>query len=451
MNPAASRSSGRSQASSRWPTATVADVCEGVFDGPHATPAKTSSGPVFLGIWNIVNGRLDLSTTEHLSEADWPRWTRRVVPCEGDLVFSYETRLGTAALIPHGLRCCLGRRMALARPDRSKIDPRFFLFTFLGAEFQEVIRKHTTTGSTVDRIPLLEFPRFPVRLPPLPEQRAIASVLGTLDDRIETNRKAVRVLEGLARAAFTSWFVDFDPVRRAATGEPTGLPADVAALFPKQLVDSPIGPVPEGWRVVSIPDVFEVNPPRTLRKGEVAPYLDMSNMPTQGHAPTTWVRREVGSGMRFINGDTLVARITPCLENGKTAFVDFLADDEVAWGSTEYIVLRPRAPLPPVFAYLLARSEGFRTFAIQAMTGSSGRQRVPADSLAHFLIPIPPEDVSPLAELFGMTVEPLFRRMSVAMNHSRVLAALRDALLPRLISGELRIADAEKIIGRADV
>jgi type I restriction enzyme S subunit len=341
--------------------------------------------------------------------------------------------------------------MALARPDRSKIDPRFFLFTFLGAEFQEVIRKHTTTGSTVDRIPLLEFPKFPLRLPPIEEQRAIASVLGSLDDRIETNRKVVRVLEGVARAVFTSWFVNFDPVHRAARGEPTGLPAEVSALFPKRFADSPIGGVPEGWRVVSVPEAFEVNPPRALRKGEVAPYLDMSNMPTQGHAPAAWVQREVGSGMRFTNGDTLVARITPCLENGKTAFVDFLADGEVAWGSTEYIVLRPRAPLPAVFAYLLARSDAFRTFAIQAMTGSSGRQRVPAESLAHFLLAVPPEHHALLAERFGRTVEPLFGRMNVAMHQSRVLAALRDVLLPRLISGELRIADAEKIIGRADV
>lgn len=339
--------------------------------------------------------------------------------------------------------------MALARPDRSKIDPRYFLFTFLGAEFQEVIRKHTTTGSTVDRIPLLEFPRFPVRLPPLREQRAIASVLGTLDDRIETNRKVVRVLEGLARAVFRSWFVDFDPVRRKAAGEPTGLPDEIAALFPDRLVGSPMGEVPEGWSVAPLPEAFEVNPTRTLRRGETAPYLDMSNMPTQGHAPAQWVQREAGSGMRFMNGDTLVARITPCLENGKTAFVDFLADGEVAWGSTEYIVLRPRPPLPAHFAYLLARSEGFRTFAIQAMTGSSGRQRVPADSLAHFLIAVPPGTDDRIATRFGTVVEPLFARMSTAMGQSRALGGLRDTLLPKLISGELRIADAEQIVGRA--
>jgi type I restriction enzyme S subunit len=172
----------------------------------------------------------------------------------------------------------------------------------------------------------------------------------------------------------------------------------------------------------------------------------MANMPTHGHAPDEVIERPFGSGMRFINGDTLVARITPCLENGKTAFVDFLQDGQVGWGSTEYIVLRPKPPLPEAFAYCLARSDGFREFAIQSMTGTSGRQRVQADSLAHFQMPRVPQ---PTAEAFGRAIRPLFVRSSAAVRESRTLAALRDALLPKLISGELRVKDAEKFIGRA--
>ena len=157
--------------------------------------------------------------------------------------------------------------------------------------------------------------------------------------------------------------------------------------------------------------------------------------------------REMGSGMKFINGDTLVARITPCLENGKTAFVDFLADGQVGWGSTEYIVLRPRGVIPPVFAYLLARTNDFRSFAIQQMTGSSGRQRVPADSLSKFRIATPDVD-SELFQRFANLAVPMFSRITATMMQSRTLAALRDTLLPKLISGELRVADAERIAGR---
>jgi len=143
-----------------------------------------------------------------------------------------------------------------------------------------------------------------------------------------------------------------------------------------------------------------------------------------------------------MNGDTLVARITPCLENGKTTFVDFLEAGQVGWGSTEYIVLRPKPPLPDEFAYCLARSTEFRDFAIQSMTGSSGRQRVPAESLSHFRVVAAPKVI---AEVFGRLIRPLFARSSAATKESRTLAALRDALLPKLISGQIRVADAERI------
>ena len=185
---------------------------------------------------------------------------------------------------------------------------------------------------------------------------------------------------------------------------------------------------------------------RPLRKGMIAPYLDMANMPTQGHTPADVIDRPFGSGMRFIDGDTLVARITPCLENGKTAYVDFLGHGRVGWGSTEYIVLRPKPPLPAEFAYCLARSDGFREFAIQSMTGSSGRQRVPAESLSHYLLTVPSKQI---AEQFERITKPLFARASACAQESRTLATLRDTLLPKLISGELRVPDAERVVKRA--
>jgi type I restriction enzyme S subunit len=144
-----------------------------------------------------------------------------------------------------------------------------------------------------------------------------------------------------------------------------------------------------------------------------------------------------------MNGDTLLARITPCLEHGKTAFVDFLEEGQVGWGSTEFIVLRPKEPLPPEFSYCLARSEAFRDFAVQAMTGTSGRQRVQTEALAHYVLVAPP---APVAEAFGRAVEPLFVRASKLACESRTLAGLRDALLPKLIRGEIRVKDAESFL-----
>jgi type I restriction enzyme S subunit len=250
----------------------------------------------------------------------------------------------------------------------------------------------------------------------------------------------------MARALFKAWFVDFEPVRAKAEGRDPGLPPHLAALFPDRLVEMEQGELPDGWCYQNLSAVFEVNPPRSLAQGLLASYLDMANMPTSGHFPSDVVKRPFVSGMKFRNGDTLVARITPCLENGKTAYVDFLDEGEIGWGSTEYIVLRPRAPWPDEAAYLLARDERFREFAIQSMTGTSGRQRVPAAALNHFHLVVPPE---PILAAFGRSVRPWFRRSSAAHREAHTLSALRDALLPKLISGELRVRDAERLLERA--
>jgi type I restriction enzyme S subunit len=423
--------------------ARLADLCESIVDCPHSTPVWTDRGVLVLRNQNIRHGRLDLTEPSYTDEAHFAERTRRALPTEGDLVITREAPMGEVCMIPPDLRCCLGQRMVLLRTNRKRAEPRYLLYALQSRAVQHEIGVNEGTGSTVSnlRIPLLESLPIPTR--PLPEQRAIAHILGTLDDKIELNRRMNETLEAMARALFKSWFVDFDPVRAKAEGRDPGLPKPIADLFPDRLVDSELGEIPEGWELAPLPEVVDVNPARALRKGVVAPYLDMANMPTHGHSADDVVGREFGSGMRFTNGDTLVARITPCLENGKTAFVDFLQDSQVGWGSTEYIVLRPKPPLPEEYAYCLARSAEFREFAIQSMTGTSGRQRVPAESLKHFRVAAPPR---PIGEAFGRAVKPRFARASVAVRESRTLAAMRNALLPKLVSGELQVKNAERII-----
>jgi type I restriction enzyme, S subunit len=282
-----------------------------------------------------------------------------------------------------------------------------------------------------------------ITLPSLDQQRTIADILGVLDDKIELNRRMNETLESMARAIFKSWFVDFDPVRAKAEGRDPGLPKHIADLFSDRFGSSELGKIPAGWRVAALSEVMEVNPRRSLKKGEIAPYLDMKNMPTQSARAMRVYDREFGSGVRFVDGDTLVARITPCLENGKTCFVDFLGEGNTGWGSTEYIVMRPKSPLPEEFAYFLARTETFRSYAISNMSGTSGRQRVPASSLDQFMFAVPLVEV---AKLFGESAHTVMNSMKARDDQSRTLAAIRDALLPRLISGELRAPDASRSI-----
>ena len=272
-------------------------------------------------------------------------------------------------------------------------------------------------------------------------QRQIAQVLGTFDDRIELNRRMSETLEAMAQALFQSWFVDFDPVRAKVEGRPSGLPPDLDALFPAAFEQSELGEIPEGWGTRELKEVIDVNPIRIVRRGHVAPHVEMAAVPTRGPQVKAWTYREYTSGSRFTGGDTLFGRITPSLENGKVALVDFLDHDAVGWGSTEFIVLRPRPPWPPEYAYIMAREARFRNHAIVNMTGTSGRQRVPADAISAYRMPIPDDDV---VVTFGRLVQPWFESTTNLGRQSDCLAEQRDALLPRLLSGRLRMGGTQR-------
>lgn len=392
-----------------WIKTTLGELAE-VYDGPHATPRKTESGPWFLSISSLDRGRLKLSESAHLSDEDFVRWTRRVTPQEGDVLFSYETRLGDAALMPNGIRACLGRRMGLLRPRTDKVDSRFLLYTYLAPQFQQTIQVRRIHGATVDRIPLVEFPTWPITVPPLAEQQAIAATLGAIDDKISVNDRIELTTEQLLGARFEELGIDV---------EPNGKVPLVAS------------------------DLVEFNPRVKAPSSDMAAYLDMAALPTSTARVRAWSRRPPKSGTRFSNGDTVMARITPCLENGKTGFVDFMDDNEVGVGSTEFIVMRARGGVPVQVPYFLARSPRFRSIAIQNMVGSSGRQRVSAARLES--VPLTKPDESAL-KAFGEAASKAFAHMKSLGHESRVLAQLRDTLLPKLMSGELRVRDAERVL-----
>ena len=422
----------------RWQEARLGDVVRLLSGG---TPSKKRE--------EYWNGAIPWASARDMGQFRL-RDTTHHVTAEGVANGTRQVPAGTILLLTRGMRllkelpvCVTERPMAFnqdikALLPKTQIDPGFLPYLVLGNK-QRLLSLVDLAGHGTGRINSDELRGLEVQLPPTSEQRAIAHILATLDDKIELSRRMNETLEAMARALFKSWFVDFDPVRAKMEGRDTGLPQDIADLFSDRLVDSEMGEIPDGWQVATLAEYIEVNPRRSLRKGQAAPYLPMAKMPTKGHMPDSVAVRAFGSGMRFANGDTLVARITPCLENGKTAYVDFLTDGEVGWGSTEYIVLGPRPPLPNQFAYFLARSARFREFAIRNMSGTSGRQRVPPTALRGFLMVVPPRRLS---ARFGDVAESVIERASKAGHESRTLAAVRDTLLPRLISGELRLARA---------
>ena len=263
--------------------------------------------------------------------------------------------------------------------------------------------------------------RLPIVLPDVEEQRRIASILSAYDDLIENNTRRIAILEELARRIYEEWFVRF--------------------RFPGheqvKMVESELGLIPEGWQVVTASFAITVNPKVRVPKEGLKPFVPMGSLSENSMLISDIEEREGNSGSKFQNGDTLFARITPCLENGKTGFVQFLpSDDAVAFGSTEFIVLRSRT-LCPEYVYALARSDEFRGNAIKSMSGATGRQRVKEACFDSFVLAQPDAET---LQGYGETVRPIFAMIRTLAAKNANLRATRDLLLPKLISGELDVS-----------
>jgi type I restriction enzyme, S subunit len=382
-----------------WKMVPIRELYEGLYDGPHATPKPSVGGPVFLGIKNVTDdGRLDLSDIRCIAEEDFGAWTRRVEPRENDLVFTYEATLNRYALIPTGFRGCLGRRMALIRPDRRKVDVRFLLYYFFTQEWRAVIKRNMLTGATVDRIPLSTFPDFPVRVPPLPIQRRIAGILSAYDELIENNLRRVQILESMARALYREWFVHF--------------------RFPGHEHDtciaSPLGAIPQGWKVQKLADVIELNYGKSLKKEDRC----------EGEYPVFGSSGVIGThDTALVKGPGIIVG-----RKGNVGSV-FWCDDDFFVIDTAYFVTSS-LPLRYLF-YVLPTLNFINSDA--AVPGLSRNQAYTLEVL------VPPASIlEKFCELAGTFEQQAATLQSQIQNLRRT----RDLLLPRLLSGQIDIEAA---------
>ncbi len=401
--------------------------------------------------------------------------------------YQYTNELGinnsSARILPKNTVCLsrtasvgyvvvMGRPMATSQDFVNWVcDPERIEYNYL--KYVLVLEKRSflrfASGTTHQTIYFPEVKAFHVSLPPLSEQKAIAHILGSLDDKIQLNRRMNATLEAMAQALFKSWFVDCDPVidkalaagnpipeplrKRAEARQALGdkrkpLPADVALHFPDRFVfNEEMGWVPEGWDVMPLNQAININPRVSLKKGAVAKSVDMKALPTSGYSVGVVTEKEYSGGAKYENGDVLLARITPCLENGKTGVVDFLKENEVGFGSTEFIVLRGKGMIKTPFVAALSRDEVFRQHCVTSMVGSSGRQRVQSSAFNSYFLCMPDKDE--ILSEYHRLCSVKFDVISSHKNEICSLASLRDTLLPKLLSGQLRIPDAEKIMNDA--
>jgi len=403
-----------------WERVPIESAYLGLYDGPHATPKPAATGPVFLGIKNITeDGRLDLSEIRHIAEEDFPNWTKRVMPQPGDIVFVYEATLNRYAIIPQGFRGCLGRRLALIRPNFKKVDARFLFYYFFGEDWRTTISKNTLSGSTVDRIPLTTFPSFKISLPPLPIQRKIASILSAYDDLIENNTRRIAILEEMAQSLYREWFVHF--------------------RFPghekKRLVESELGLIPEGWEVVKLGDIADINVSNIQKSKEPAEinYVDIASV-SIGHIDKVEILAFVdapGRARRIVkHGDIIWSTVRP----NRRSYSIILDPPMNMIVSTGFAVITANKT-PYSYLYYALTTDDFVGYLTNHATGSAYPAVNSGDFQNAFNL-LPP---SQLLDAFHNIVEKLLAQKQNLFRRNDNLRKTRDLLLPKLISGEVDV------------
>ena len=344
---------------------------------------------------SLLSGRYIYKGERSITNEGYNSCSCQMLPA-GSILFSSRAPIGYIAIA--GNELCTNQGFKSIVPNKEIVNSHF-LYYLLSYEKNRIAEMGS--GTTFMEISGNVMKNIEVKLPPISVQNKIAEILTSLDEKIENNQRINDNLEQQAQAAFNH-------------------------IISNTISDN----------TVKLSEIAWLNPKRTITKGTVARSIEMAHLPTTGSFPSGWEMKEYNGGMKFQNGDTLMARITPCLENGKVAFVNFLEDDEIAFGSTEYITMTPKRQFAPEVLYFLVRNAEFIDFAVKNMNGSSGRQRVSADTIGTYELPdITQEELHALETI----AKAALTKIKYNSLENMRLADMRDTLLPKLMSGELKI------------
>jgi type I restriction enzyme, S subunit len=415
---------------------TIGDIAE-IYDGPHATPIKTDRGPYFLSISSLEKGRLDLAKSAHISEHDFKKWTKRVTPQKGDLLFSYETRLGEAALMPENTRACLGRRMGLLRPKKDKVVPEYLLYAYLSPQFQQTIIANTVRGATVDRIALNELSKFCIRIPKIDEQVKISHLLHTLDLKIELNDRINAELEAMAKTLYDYWFVQFDfPNANGKPYKTNGGKMTFNTTLKRE--------IPERWVDLKLDAVLNrtatgLNPRDNFKLGNGENYYITIKDIEQGKINFTDKSDRVNDEALAIiakrsdlqKGDVLFTSIEP------VGITYLLHEKPKNWDINESVFTIRANPskITSEFLFMLLSGNELKSFTGNSSSGSI-HKGIRHGVLKSYAFAYSGYD---LIEKFTVIIEPILQKQHNIENENLVLKNLRDWLLPMLMNGQVKI------------
>ena len=414
----------------------------GIQTGPFGSQLHkrdyVSDGTPIVTVEHLGENRLVHRNLPRVSDKDRDRLSKYRLKA-GDIVFSRVGSVDRRALVRQEEEGWLfSGRCLRVRGDPDQIDRTFLSYFFGLKAFREHIRS-IAVGATMPSLNTRLLSNIVVPHPPLSEQHAIAQVLATLDDKIELNRRMNATLEAMAQALFKSWLIDFDPVRAKMEGRDTGLPKDIADLFPDRLVDSEMGEIPMGWTVRSLGDIATsvkrgVDPARVASD---TPYIGLQHMPRGSVALTDWNGASSVSSRKFAFevGDILFGKLRPYFHKVGIAPVGGVC-------STDIEVLKARTPNWSAFVLACVSSPAFVAHTSQTSTGTK-MPRTSWQAMSTFEVCWPSEEI---AQVFQQVMSPMLGRIVGNVHESRTLAALRDSLLPKLILGEVRLECAERAV-----
>ena len=403
-------------------TVEIKDICLGIYEGPHATPKNSDTGGIYLGIPALdPKGFIDYRRAKRIAEEDLPLWTKRVTPQEDDIVFTNEATLNLYAIIPANFHGCLGRRLGLIRPNKDLVNVKYLFYYFFSPEWRETVAKNKVSGATVDRILMTKFPSFPVSLPSLKTQERIANILSVIDAKIEVNRQINDNLEHQAKAIYKSWFVDFEPFKDG------------------EFVESEMGEIPVGWTVVKFSDLTEIpkktiNPqkfPETIFKHYSLPACD------NGLIPENQTGKDIMSNKIILqNNTTLFSKLNPRIK--RIWFTCEVQSNSIC--STEFIPYRAINENESGYIFSIINSEAFYASVMGCVNGATGsHQRFHAEDTNDFLCAYNKEAVNE----FSQHIDVILKQMHDLRQENVKLASMRDTLLPKLMSGELKINEID--------
>ena len=394
-------------------------------------------GPVLLGLATIQRNGGFRSDSLRTYGGESPV---KLLVQPGELYLSLKDVTQSADLLGAVAKLPLGHAPGRLTQDTVKLEPRgrdvpldYLYWLLRTPQYRSYCRAHAT-GTTNLGLARDDFLVFPAPAP-TPAQRRIVETLGALDDKIELNRRMSQTLEAMARALFKSWFVDFDPVRAKSEGRDPGLPRHIADLFPASFEGSELGELPIGWRVATLGDMA-TSPRRPVKPDEVdpaTPYIGLEHLPRKSIALAEWGRAEsVGSGKTaFHRGEILFGKLRPYFHKVGVAPVDGVC-------STDIVVVTPKDDARFGFVLGHASSDEFVDYTNATSSGTK-MPRTSWSDMARFSVVEPP---AILAMAFTKQVRPAVDQMISSIHEMRMLATVRDLLLPSLVSGRFSLGQS---------